>query len=406
MSYFDSLASWQNGADAIQTHQQAIEQEYKNSKANDIEQQFDQVDKYLQEGGGGLTGLAAGFHVSRKIYQKIKTSQAKKKALREQQEAERNGKGKGQDLENEGDKAPNEHNGQQNGTEGIEDDWEDGGDFGFGDSKNPNKPPETDENSPDSSTNDNDGTPAEEEDEPEEEDFGFGDTENPNVSKPSPPDLDDAPEPDSGGAAPEPEEEEEEDEIQPAEPTRPAPAQAAEEEIEPAERSLGQGDLVEMDGGGTRVGQTANDVAASAEDNIRSAADGGADAAKTALGGLKESGADALENIASKGSDIVGQGLSKVASVGSKAAEVGGDLISTGLDTASTVLDFLGPVGEVVGAGIMIGSFFHDLFGHKHKDAQEEAAQNAKGNISQASGISTTSMAAASVKSNVVGTLV
>lgn len=378
MSYFDSLASWQNGAEAIQSHQQAIEQEYKNSKANDIEQKFDQVDKYLQEGGGGLTGLAAGFHVSRKIYQKVKSSQAKKKELQDKANKDKEGStDKGNELDNQGDKAPQEHNGKQNGTEGeegggVEEDWEDGGDFGFGDKENPNKPPETD-------TNDADDAPTEAapdnapETTPEQEEEE---------------DADDAPAP--------------EEEDTPA-PDRPPPAEAA-----PEEPSLGNsGDLVDMEGGGQRIGQSAGDnVAASAEDTIKSAADGGADAAKTALSGLKESGQDALDNIATKGGDLVSNGLTKVAETGSKIAEGGTDLLTTGLDTASTVLDFLGPVGEVVGAGIMIGSFFHDLFGHKKKDKDETAAQNAGGDISQGSGISTTSMAAASVKSNVVGTLV
>ena len=70
-------------------------------------------------------------------------------------------------------------------------------------------------------------------------------------------------------------------------------------------------------------------------------------------------------------------------------------------------MDFLGPVGEIVGAGLALGSFFHNIFDKKKKEAQEKSAENKQsGLIGGQGGISSASLTMSNLKSNVVGTLV
>jgi len=83
-------------------------------------------------------------------------------------------------------------------------------------------------------------------------------------------------------------------------------------------------------------------------------------------------------------------------SAGKKAGEAG-------LEATEGVMDFLGPIGEIVGAGLALGTFFHDLFGKKGLAKKQANAENAQQTISQSTGISTASMATAGQKSNAVG---
>ena len=84
-------------------------------------------------------------------------------------------------------------------------------------------------------------------------------------------------------------------------------------------------------------------------------------------------------------------------------ASAGSSLLDSGLEIASTALDFLGPVGEIAGAGIALGGFFHSLFdsGESKKESDDEDAPT---DISQGGGISSTSLQTQSQTSTQVGT--
>ena len=100
-----------------------------------------------------------------------------------------------------------------------------------------------------------------------------------------------------------------------------------------------------------------------------------------------------------------------------RAAGLGGDGIADGISSAvgkglaeaGGVLDFLGPVGELVGAGLAIGSLLRDVFVHKKLEREKERAESGAGEhplVSGNVGMSVASAQQAAKETNVVGTLV
>jgi len=66
------------------------------------------------------------------------------------------------------------------------------------------------------------------------------------------------------------------------------------------------------------------------------------------------------------------QGVKGATSLGSKISSIVGEGVGEGAgEIAGTALSFLGPVGEVAGAGIMLYGVLHDIFGKK-KNTQED----------------------------------
>ena len=99
-------------------------------------------------------------------------------------------------------------------------------------------------------------------------------------------------------------------------------------------------------------------------------------------------------------------GASDFGNVAEEVIEGGSTAVEEGLSTAGAVMDFLGPVGEVVGAGLALGSFFHDLFDkgdEKKKEAQQQAQLS--GGFTQTTGLDTANLQAQSSLSKSVGTL-
>ena len=147
---------------------------------------------------------------------------------------------------------------------------------------------------------------------------------------------------------------------------------------------------MESQDGGARIGAVSDDIA-------EGAGRAGSRAATQATNVLKSGG---------EVDDLIGQGSQAAGKVLTNVAKVGGEAADAAMETAGAVLDFLGPAGEIVGAGLALGSFFHDLFGHKKEQAKELQAklgpQQAVANV----GIDTSSIASQAQKSNLVGTLV
>ncbi len=151
-------------------------------------------------------------------------------------------------------------------------------------------------------------------------------------------------------------------------------------------------------------------VEADAEQGVKSAVDGASQGAKDGITAIKQGGQDILDQTASKAtaltdkvSGVMSKGTDVLAQTGEK---VGTTVAKSGLEATEGVMDFLGPIGELLGAGLALGSFFHDLFRKHHEEKEQADVANQQTTMSQSTGISTTSMATANVKSNVVGTMV
>ena len=104
------------------------------------------------------------------------------------------------------------------------------------------------------------------------------------------------------------------------------------------------------------------------------------------------SGASKLGDVGALGSQIAGQaiggktgnilsdagtglqGVKGATSLGSKISSIVGEGVGEGAgEIAGTALSFLGPVGEVAGAGVMLYGVLHDIFGKK-KNTQEDVS--------------------------------
>ena len=172
---------------------------------------------------------------------------------------------------------------------------------------------------------------------------------------------------------------------------------------EPADEDLP--DPVDYD-----IKSTTNLPKTSLDASDQSAVKAGGDSTGTDLAGDLDASADRLEQGASAFKDITptpsggagGLGLTGDATAGDLSEGVS-SLGSSILEGVSTGLDFLGPIGEVVGAGIALGGFFHSLFdgGEKKKEDADESTQT---DMSAGGGISATSLKSASNTTNLVGT--
>ena len=390
MSYFDSISQFQGAQEAIQNQSSAIQQEYKDKKANSIEEKFDYVDKTMEQLGGGIGGLAGGAHLTRKIYKKIKTARSQIQEAR--QTARDKLSGKSEDNTSSED-PPNSHNGSANGEEDQPSNSqlklkskEAGQETGGGSEKL--DVPETRGLDSQEPTGEGGGAqPAEVSDldliTNEEAESLFKEPDAPVKSAPSV-DVPDVPEHLVGA------------DIQ-------------------SSQARGGGSLfgdssVDNAVGGSKAtsGEAGTEFRSILEPDLP-------DVVGTKAGAMSDTLADA-RGVVSKVSSKLTNGIDSasgmandvknaVGGVAKKVAGVGDDVMNV-VSKAGEVLDILGPVGEVVGAGIALGSFFHSVFDKKRKEREEGEAEDAPMKITQSGGIDTTSMSLASVKSNTVGTLV
>jgi len=181
----------------------------------------------------------------------------------------------------------------------------------------------------------------------------------------------------------------------------------------PAPASSESGLRIVGDENNLRLGNVADE----AEQNVRSATDTGSQVVGDSLNSVKSGGQAVLDQTASsvsavgdKVNGVVSNSSDLVSSISDTAEKIGTTALDTGtsaiMDSVGAGLDFLGPAGELLGAGLALGSFFHDIFGGKSRDKKEEEAENEPTNVQQTTGISTSSIASASTQSNVVGTIV
>ncbi len=380
MSYFDSLSQFQQAQEQIQEHTKSIEQEQLNSKAQDLQSRYDYHEKQLNDVAGFTTGIGAGIHGARRSYLKVKKGfqnlQDKATELKNKVQGNPDSENIGEDKEGAGDSHNNVANGQEsdkpvenNTKDANQQDLEDrvadtddktGANNQVKDEKDPNQPDPASADKP---------APAEPQAPAQQP---------PAANQENKASLD---EPEQIGERPQTEGQSYlQDAVAPEghQPPNPAPseADAPAPVSEPSAGSNG-----------------AEAISDAAKNNLSDVANG----VKANLGGDAEN--SATDTLLNGATDLTEKVLPKVAQGVSEG-------VSAGLETAGAVADFLGPVGEIIGAGIGLGSFFHDLFAKKKLDAQQDAIEDTPTATAGRSGIDTTSITQAGVKSNVVGTLV
>ena len=342
MSYFDSLSQWQSANQQIRSHQQDVEQEANNYKAQDTQEKFDHMTETMSQSANALMGLGGGIHLARSVYKKVK---GVKKAIQ----------------------------GKKNGL---------------------NDQPATNENS-NTQNNDTQGEPAEREDDDEE----FQDAQEEPTQSTYTGDAG------AGGG---------DIELQDATQFQRDPDYRNEDfennDLLGGEDPIGSSPefFSQMRGESTPQGVTESSdgslrATQAPTETTGATADAGATDVTDNLTTVREGGQNLLDTTASSVSDTVSTTTTALADTG---ADVASSALNVGLDTAGAALDFLGPAGELVGAGLALGSLFGSIFGHKSKESEEQKELSEKTNIGGSSGISTESMGSSSTKSNVIGTIV
>lgn len=386
MSYFSSLSQYNDTKNAVAQHTTEMEQSVKDAKADASQKAFEGYSQLLESAGGSTTGLAGGIHVTRKIYKKYKSL---KQAGKDAKDALNKAKG-GDNQEGQAEQTQAEQTEQQ----------------GEPDAPEPEAPAPEVQSIPEPEA----PAPAPE----------------PEVPAPEAPAPQSIPEPEPNGLeAKEPSTVETElspednDYLQDILKRYPedvqrganlADEQSAETSNPEATTELssfsneGQG----AESGAVRPTNTAPEPkgeepqSAPPEPSTKAGAEGAVEDTEEASDRI-EQGAQAFSKITPTPSGSAG-GLGLDASADSgDLAEAGSSLLSTGLETAGTVLDFLGPVGEIAGAGIALGGFFHSLFDSSEK-SKESDDENEQTNIAQGGGISAESLKTASQSTNLVGT--
>ena len=467
MSYFSSLASHKATQDAVAQHTQDAEDAIKDAKANASAKAFEGYSQLLESAGGSTTGLAGGFHLTRKIYKKY---QAKKQAtqdtkdqadkdaqtakdqdaeddkdaddeLGEPEEFEEGSTAEAKtststagdvddgvaqakntgadDLSKEGDEADDKEADDELGepedyelkTTGSADDVK-GSDTSTSQSEAPTtEGTETEANTQGADTIEDlkPSTTQPSVMEDDNLDSGF------RVSNTNAQDLDqgntdmltkeqggqeqtqetegEGRNPDNLGEEPDLlEGEDKEAGTNPDDSELPDPVDYELKSTETGGGADTGGKAVEVDAGdqeatgGFQAGAETTDAdltTAGSADRVEEGAQAFGKITPTPKGGLGNLGVDA-------GADA------------GDLATAGADIGSTALDALSVGLDFLGPVGEIAGAGIALGGFFHSLFDSSEKD-KEDKDEDANVDMSQGGGISSQSLQSASQTSNSVG---
>ena len=437
MSYFDSLSSWQQAGNAIQQQQEDSEKEQREQKAQNIAEKFSNVDKLLGESGGGIAGLGGGVHIGVRMYRKAQKKASDAKKAFEEAKKKLNGGGTKPEADGEGAKTPSEHTSQPNGQE-------DQPPKGKAKAKEDSKPEDEPAEEPPEAgeapkAGDGDTDKSLEGDGEDEEIQGFDATpemrakadadmgrndlqkqhdiaDNQIAENQKIVDGQDGPVYDeSDGRIAQSKIDAHEqfkkdnplpDKTEAPKPTEPEPPKPTETEPQFNKEGLGQ-----SEDGGVRVGNNAGTGESGSSEITTSGADEGGtvvsdladragsmvDKVKGTIGNISDKVSDLKSTVTDGAGDMLKAGAEKIAGQAGKDA----------LETASGVLDFLGPIGELVGAGLALGSFFHDLFDKKKNERKQQQAESTGAiDIPSAGGISTTSMTVASEKSNVVGTVV
>lgn len=366
MSYFNTLNSFQDSASAIQSHAQDVANESASAGKNAVDQQFSHVSDILGKVGGDLGSFGGAFHVSRRVYKKF---QSGKKAVQD-------AKNKLDDAKNNPQKQPDESNQQDNET------------------KDTPENETNDTHTPNGAEDDSSATPAST-DEAQARTTTDATEDTPNVNEPQPPNPQ-------------------------AEQTEPPPLDG---EPAPAPATAPEGGTTGLSApnpndpspsGGQRIQNTANPETEPTTENPTSAPQTVAEASESSSGDI-EAGAKAFSDIkptptGGLGGTGLGAGESDLLDVGENVGKSALESVASTtaeLGTVSGVLDAIGPVGEVLGAGVGIADLFYGLFSKSKENSEEEEAENtAKDAITQTGGIDVKNVIHSGSIGGSVGTMV
>lgn len=325
MSYFDSLVSWKQAGDAIDAHRQTMEKTLNDAKATDIEDKYEHINNVINEAGGSIGGFSGAYHLTRKVYKKVKQAKAKVQEAKDTFE----------DLKAKGGQAKTDIESRMSGGKAKPESIE-----GMGDGSKP-----AEELKKPSS-----GTPPAEPEAPSDLDL-ITDKEAESLFKEPTSYSQEATSRVMGGQIP--------------------PDNSASHTATESNQDLNpQGKTKAPDEPVGEAGESEKIVGGDIKNNV--------------MGGLEDMGNDLKDNV-----------LKKVGSIASK-----------GLEEASGVLEFLGPVGEVVGAGVALGGLFRNIFEHKKIKSEEAKAGSGRGDLVEtAGGMSENNLSSASKLSSTVGTI-
>lgn len=381
MSYFDSLSQFQQAQEQISEHTKSMEQEQLNAKATDLQSRYEYAEKQLNEVAGFTTSIGAGIHGARRSYLKVKKGfediKEKAQKLKDKVEGNPDSENTGKDTEGTADSHNNVANGQESDRP-VENNTKAANQEDLEDRVENTADPEGANNQVKGERDPNEPDPASAE---------KSAPENPEPSAEAQQNVENR----VRGA-------EEPDEVEGSETIGGGTLNEDESRVvnnEGAKEPAELGDAQAPEGGASNLSNGAEQISESAKNNLSDLANQGEEAVN--MGGDAVQGA--TDSLVSGAKDIISKALPETTDAVSGA-------VSTGLETAGAVADFLGPVGEIVGAGIALGSFFHDLFAKKKEDQAEAEAESTPTATAGKGGLDTSNLAQASVKSNVVGTIV
>jgi len=332
MSYFDSLVSWKQAGDAINAHREDMEKQLNDAKATDIQDKYEHINNVINEVGGSIGGFSGAYHLTRKVYKKVKQAKSK---IDEARTTYENLKGKAEQTKTDIESRMGGGKGTPESIEGMGDGAKPAGEL-----KTTSKPTTEEEPSDLDLLTDKEAeslfktpTPAT----TQETSVDYASEATTRVMGTS---------------------------------NRPTDTTASHDVNDSNQDLNPQGKTKAPD---EPAGNVAND-----EKIV------GGDVKNNVMGGLEDMGDDLKDNV-----------IKKVGSIASK-----------GLEEVSGALEFLGPVGEIVGAGVALGGLFRNIFEHKKIKKEEAEAGSGKGDLVEtAGGMSQNNLANASKLSSTVGTI-
>tara|TARA_R110001592_G_scaffold52813_1_gene162042 strand:- start:81 stop:1277 length:1197 start_codon:yes stop_codon:yes gene_type:complete len=397
MSYFSTLSSFQDTQSNIEGHAQDVSDRMRATAKQGVDDKFGFIDGILSKTGGGVGGLGASIHATRRIYKKLQDS--KKLASTIQQKA--------QDAKDAVAKATGaQKNSGDGGTRSEDTDTGTNTNAtpdGVG-TQTPDANAQTQPSSNDNSASNtsNDGNPATDAQatndssvatNSSEAQQGLASTQAPASELPDVGPLGDGSLPGQT--------------IKP-----PTPAQST-LDSGTQQSSLGGGDSAS-----TRPQlQTTGDNASPSQANPSTQApkptpDAGGSGStppsstnpNSNLGGAggdaDGGGSGALDGVTNTLNDVKGVATKAVADISSTA-----DSLMPTLSSVGTALDFMGPIGEIAGAGVGIGELFYNLFNKSHEDSEEDQAQSAVKSTGQSGGIDVANVVHSGSVGGSVGTI-